>query len=458
MTLSRRDFLRAGLATAGGLVIARPLAGALAGPLGSTALDATSRASRLFPGIALAHADLHNHSLHSDGDGDAALAFGLMRDAGLDIAALTDHSALQWGLPQDACLANKDCKSVAGIDENTWAAAAELAQAASEEGAFVAIRGFEWSSATVGHMNVWFSRRWIDPLHTGGASTGEGAGQFAHDEASFPAEQMALLDEIVHAAPTTGVTMAPFYAWLGADPSTPGIGGGADGIAGFNHPGREPGRFSNFKRLLGAPSNIVSIEVFNRREDYLFEGTDSIAQSPINECLNAGWRVGLTGVTDEHGTDWGTPLGKGRTGLWLTELSEAGVREAMLARRFFATRERGLRVDAAANGVQMGQTLEPGTVTFELDIDRGPAWVGKELLVQVLRSGTRMPEVQTTVPVVVPSVDEPVISFEVDVSAADGSWVVLRISDPADAPDERADAQWAAYGRGIAYCSPFFVG
>jgi hypothetical protein len=204
---------------------------------------------------------------------------------------------------------------------------------------------------------------------------------------------------------------------------------------------------------------VVSLEIFNRREDYIFEGTGSVAQSPLNECLNAGWRVGLAGVTDEHGTDWGHPEGKGRTGLWVTDLTRAGVREAMAARRFFATNQRGLRVDATANGVRMGtpQDHPSGPMTFALDIDRGAEWVGKELMVQVLRSGERLPAVQENRIVVVPSSEQSVITFTTDIDRADGDWVVLRITDPAGQPDGRADATWASFGPAVAYASPFYL-
>lgn len=436
---------------------ARPL-GVLAGPLGPAPLVTTSRASKLFAGIALAHADLHNHSLLSDGDGDAVLAFASMRNAGLDVAALTDHSTLSWGMPDTVCF-ESECQSVAGINEASWAQTKALADLANQDGAFVALRGFEWSSPTIGHMNVWFSERWMDPLHTGGGGTGEGAAQFAHDEAEVPAEQMAALDAIVKASPATGAGMAPFYAWLRTAPDVPGIGGGADGVAGFNHPGREPGRFSNFSRLgLPAPENIRSLEIFNRSEDYLFEGIDSIAESPLNECLNAGWRVGLAGVTDEHGTDWGEPLGKGRTGLWVTELSRAGVRDAIWNRRFFATRERGVRVDASANGTRMGGVLghSSGPLAFALDFGRS-GWEGKTLNVQILRSGDRLPAVQENIAFTVPADADPPVAFTRPVEAADGDWVVLRVSDPNDAADDRATGAWASYGKAIAYTSPFFL-
>ena len=463
--VTRRDLIKAGAAS-GALLLARPW-GALASSLGPTVEFSTSRASRLFPGstLRLAHGDLHNHTLRSDGDGDPELAFGSMRDAGLDLAALTDHATVGKGLPTSFCSGQSDCQGFMGIDEESWAEAAALANAAQADGSFTAIRGFEWSSPTLGHMNVWFSSTWTDPLHTAGASSGEGIGQFTHETFGIPEETAAQLDALVRQAPTTGIAMQVFYDWLAAPASRPVVGGGLDGIAGFNHPGREVGRFGYFEFQPSLQDRIVSVEVFNRNEDYLFEGTDKSVGSPINEVLNAGWRVGLLGVTDEHGTNWGYPDGKGRTGMWVTELTRAGVREAMLARRFFSTRLRGLRIDATAHSgqtgalVQMGSKLDhqQGPVTFRLDVDRGPEWYGKALQVQVLAPGSSMPRVLSVHDVVVPTDAEPVITFTAEVDVADAGWLFLRISDPSQPADGRATGDWAGYGNAIAYASPFFL-
>ncbi|HEY7873740.1 MAG TPA: hypothetical protein VIG64_01330 [Actinomycetota bacterium] len=253
--------------------------------------------------------------------------------------------------------------------------------------------------------------------------------------------------------------MALFYRWLLSDPNDPAFPGGLDGIAGFNHPGREVGRFGYFKLEPALRDRLVSVEVFNRRDDYLFEGTDQGVQSPINQCLNAGWKVGLLGVTDEHGKDWGYPDGKGRTGLWVKSLDRNGVREAMQARRFFSTRLRGLRVDASANGVQMGSHIAhtQGPVEFKIDIDRGPEFWGLPLKVQVLQSGTYMPTVVDSFDFTYPAADAPVPTFTTDVDVANGEWIVLRITDPSSPPDGRATGEWATFGNAIAYASPFFM-
>ena len=358
MTLSRRTFLAGG--TAAGALLLAGTADALSAPLGGLTA-APSRASRLFPGTRLAHADLHNHTLNSDGSGDPARAFASMRAAGLDVAALTDHSATAKAQPAQAaeleCAVPGAC-GVVGINEQSWGETKDLADAANRDGSFTSLRGFEWSSPTLGHMNVWFSQTWTDPASTGGWSTGEGVAGLARQHLPTVGPILAgPVEKAARAAPTTGASMALFHDWLSQAPSRPVVGGGSDAIFGFNHPGREHGRFGYFSFDQRLKDRLVSCEVFNRSEDYLFEGTDAGFNSPISECLDAGWKVGLLGVTDEHGTDWGYPDGKGRTGLWVKTLTREGVREAMEARRFFSTRLRGLRLDASMNGARMGRTV-----------------------------------------------------------------------------------------------------
>jgi hypothetical protein len=375
-------------------------------------LDAwgTSRHSRLFPGPFLVHADLHNHTMLSDGSGDPARAFASMRAAGLDAAALTDHS--RWA---SVFLGRVDAPGWTGIDARAWATTARMAEEGDAPGEFAALRGFEWSSALFGHMNVWGSERFTDPLGT------------------------------------LVVSMRPLWRWLERN--------AAEGLVGFNHPGTGRLRFGQFRYRPAMAERVVSLEMFNKTHDYLFKGTDTGRQSPLNQCLNAGWRVGILGVSDEHGTDWGFPEGKGRAGLYVHELTRAGVLEALAARRFFATRVKGLRLDAALNGVRMGGTVPHGggPARFEVDLDRGEAWHGHSLNVQVLRPGPRMPALAAAADVKVPAPEEPVVAFEARLDPAEGAWVVVRVTDPAEPPDPRATGEWATLGRAVAYSSPFWL-
>lgn len=475
MPLTRRQFLLS-TAAGGALLVARPT-GALAADLDSGLVFATSRRSRLFPTTQLVHGDLHNHTVRSDGNGDPAKAFASMRNAGLDFAALTDHSSVSKLAGDAGTCIDFTCAGL-GLNEASWQEAGRLADAANDDEDFTAIRGFEWSSPQLGHINVWFGQTWVDPLSTGGVDATDGTAQFVHDGgAPISDAQAALVGQILRAAPTRGLGIVGFQDWLKQPPDRAVLGGGNDSIAGFNHPGREAGRYGQFRFDPELRSRMVSIEVFNRGEDYLFEGIDSdpSIQSPIQQCLQAGWQTGLTGVTDEHGTAWGTPENNGRTGIYVGALTRAGVRAGMESRHLFATRLRGLRLDAAANGVPMGGTLahDRGPVTFALDVDRGTTWYGRELRVQVLqagRAGEQLPRVVAALTVKVPSPDQPVITFEVPISVSDGNWVVLRVSDPASTvtgqtggnknivEDGRAaGTAFAGLGPAIAYASPFFL-
>jgi hypothetical protein len=481
-TITRRHLLRAS-AVGGGILLAGGGAG-LAGPLGRDTAAGASRVSRLHARERLAHADLHNHSHLSDGSGDPALAFESMRRAGLDIAALTDHSTISFGAGAivDVCgtedVAHGErgrCQSRAGLTEEGWVRTAELADAANEPGDFVALRGFEWSDPHLGHVNVWFSQRWIDPLHTvGGRMDDLGTGSHANlpgiDERAG-----AILDAAARRDPRE-VGIGPFYEWLRSQPEAEVLGGGLDGLAGFNHPGREPGRFSRFHYEPAVAPQFVSLEIFNRHGDFLFQGLRKGQPSPLVECLNAGWRVGLAGVSDEHGPEWGVE-GKGRTGLWVKQLDRAGVRESMEARRFFATRRAGLRVDATIRPhtgealgttaqadipavTRMGSTMHHpgGAVVVDVDVDLGDeSAAGLPIEVQVLRPGDEVPAVVHVEQTRVPAPDQGAISFVVDLNPADGDWVVLRIADPAMPNQQPGPEGHPCNNFALAYTSPFWL-
>ena len=415
---------RATIAAGAGLLMAGTL-GARTGAIADTGTApraGAARASRLGADTHLVHADLHNHTLLSDGDGDPALAFDSMRSAGLDVAALTDHATVSDNLLGDvlAGLLPPEYTQIGGLTRSGWRRTQEYADAANVDGAFTAIRGFEWSEPLLGHVNVWFSEHYTDVLKAG--------------------------------------LMQPLLAWLHREPGLV-LDGGADGLAGFNHPGREPGRFQEFTYDPRVRDRVVSLEMFNRRDDFVFEGYADGRSSPLVACLNAGWRTGIAGCTDEHGTDWGFPEGKGRTGLWVTEHSRAGVKAAMRARRFFATRTSGLRLDATlttpdGTTAPMGATVrhERGVVRLQVDLARDSSWVGRPLTVQVLRPGSDVPQVAHVEEFVV----GPVVELQVPVDRADGDWMLLRIADPTQANGTLGPSGHPCNDLAVAYTSPWW--
>lgn len=416
---------RAAFAAGAGLMMAgtlSPVTGAIA-ETGRRPRVGAARASRLTGATTLVHADLHNHTLLSDGDGDPALAFDSMRAAGLDVAALTDHATLSDNLLGDvlAGLLPPEYTQLGGLTRSGWTRTQGYADAANQDGAFTAIRGFEWSEPLLGHVNVWFTEHYTDVLRAG--------------------------------------LMQPLLAWLRREPGLV-LDGGADGLAGFNHPGREPGRFQEFTYDARVRDRVVSLEMFNRRDDFVFEGYADGKSSPLVACLNAGWRTGIAGCTDEHGTDWGFPEGKGRAGLWVDSHTRAGVKEAMRARRFFATRTSGLRLDATAVApdgtvARMGSVLPmtAGTVRIRLDLARDTSWVGRPLTAQVLRPGTDVPTVV--------HVEEfqvgPLVELDVPVDVADGDWMLVRVADPTQPNATPGPDGHPCNDLAIAYTSPWWI-
>ncbi len=374
----------------------------------------TSRRSRLMPGLVLVHADLHNHSLLSDGDGDPAEAFAAMRRSGLDVAALTDHAKLDTRF---TALLGRPARRLFGLDQAAWRRLEELADAADRDGRFVAFRGFEWSHPTHGHMCVWGSDTLLSPFRT----------------------------------PTRG--MHALYDWLQSG------AGATEALASFNHPGgRRTRRFHGFAPRPAVSPRVVGLEMFNKTDDYLFAGVAAGRQSPLVACLEQGWRPGLVGVSDEHGRAWGAPDGKGRTGLYVRDLTRAGVSEALLARRGFASRVKGLRLAVTAAGTPMGGTVRHrrGPVTVDLDIDLGPPSWGTTVSVQLLRPGVPTPSLVAVHELRIPATGEPAVSFAVDVDVDDGDWAVVRVSDPTLPAEPGTPLPYAALGRSLAYASPFW--
>ncbi len=436
-----------GLAGLGGLLAMRPLH-ALATPLGGVARGA-SRRSKVFPrgGRFLVHSDLHNHTLISgDAAGSPEVAYTDMRRHGLDVASLTEHAISGKDHGEVTCGDHEaPCRIIEGINQTDWEAVKAVADRFDRPGSFVVVPGFEWSTPTIGHINVWYSREFTDALHQNA---------FFTPPAAAEADRIGLPSEIVDNFEDTPdiANMDGFWDWLASSPDRPVQGGGSDGIGCFNHP-NEFGTFDDFAYDTAAAARMVQFEALNRDRDFFWFDADRGRRNPFDACLNAGWRVGFLGVSDEHGPPYGRP-GRARGGLWVTKLTRTGVREALEARRTFATFEAGLRLDASANGVPMGGVVKRdwGRLQVRLDIDRGPAWTGRRLIVEAITSG---PEIAEAVEIRVPRPNDPPVRFTVR-GAED--WMFLRITDPARKPDPKATAPYRAHGGVVAYASPFYRG
>src|SRR5262249_3700690 len=130
---------------------------------------------------------LHEHSAYSDGWPGSRPAdyYASGRGHGLDFMGGSDHSD-NTGLPMSFSAYCAD-PSQSGYDPappgcapadavnpadsfRKWDATGEQAAAATTP-AFTAFRGFEWTSDRFGHINVYFSSRWINAKGDGGYAT-----------------------------------------------------------------------------------------------------------------------------------------------------------------------------------------------------------------------------------------------------------------------------------------------
>jgi hypothetical protein len=190
----------------------------------------------------------------------------------------------------------------------------QAARSASEPGAFLALCGFEYGTGyrflrSTGHNNVYFNR-----------------GLFPRIQTDF----------------------RQFYATLAACEEC---------IGQFNHPARE--------------SDVQDWNDYEYHEDAarqmsLFEmsgGADT--WSELFRVLDAGWHVGPAFGQDNHEKDWGTK-NEGRTGVLLQNLTLPELREALSARRTFASWDRNASISLhSEDGCPMGSILK-GRATVTL--------------------------------------------------------------------------------------------
>lgn len=345
---------------------------------------------------------VHEHSGYSDGEvGTTPRDYYAAAVAhGMDFMAGTEHSD-NARLPVTAstgCLSERvfECLQPSAEGLSKWRASGRIAAEASGSD-FTAIRGFEWTSDRFGHINVLFSANELN------AKTATGY----------------------------ALSMEDFWQWFGAPPVTAaGTGGGADGIAIFNHPGREDAlhsaspvgdpayAFEQFRYRREYDHRVVGIELFGKSDHYYDADNGAPPQGWYAFALERGWHLGPVGAEDEHGTRWAAP-DRAKTVLIAADNTPEALREAFLARRFYALAHGygHVRLHLDANGLPMGSRVGV------------PA--GSLLQLTVVVEGLVQPRIELVGPggAVHASVDGPVLTAEIAVNAPAESWRFARVFD-----------------------------
>jgi len=289
----------------------------------------------------------HEHTGYSDGTINTRPSdvFARVQEQGHDWVGISDHSDnVRLPLTVTGDCASEQLFDCLIADDDApfdsfrkWQATQEQTDAATSD-QFTAFRGFEWTSDRFGHINVFFS------------------------------------EHVINAKTSTGyaVSMVDFWQWF-LYPAQ--LGGGDDGLAVFNHPGREdliegivepiggdPAyTFNDMRFVPGADRRVIGIEVFGKGSYYDDGGPGG---SWLAHTLDKGWHFGVLGSEDHHGTSWGN-ADLPKTALIARSLERADLREAMLARRMYALdrNHSDLRVRYVVDGQPMGSRIRRATGT-----------------------------------------------------------------------------------------------
>lgn len=258
---------------------------------GSDGEVATLRNS-LLAGMNFYYGNLHAHTKYSDGRGTPAEGYAFGRDmAQMDFYSITDHAEL--------------------LSDSEWSDLENQANAFNQDGAFVALRGFEYSNFFLGHINVF--------------------------------------DTSAYKSLWTAWTLTAFYGWLD----------GRHGIGQFNHPG-DPGDFEGFRNNGGVLDDMALLETANG-------GTTNASGAYLgyyDAALRKGWKVAPTGNNDNHSlADSGR-----RTVIVASELTRAGLLSAMRSRRIYSSDDHNLEVAFALQGAWMGSTVEGAAGDYSFDV------------------------------------------------------------------------------------------
>lgn len=218
--------------------------------------------------------NLHSHTSYSDGQGTPAEAFAYARDsADIDFLAVTDHSN--------------------ALSDAEYADILYQAGVFTENGAFVAIGGQEWTGLVWDHCNI------LDADHVFRVP------YFDYD---------SLYSEIVASGST----------------------------AGFNHP--RPGLFNDYAYSATGDVGINAVEL---RAD--------VEMAEYIKILNNRWHVGADGSQDNHSRNWGD--GGTWTAALACSLTKTEILNAVRGFRTYSIGDRDLEITFTSAGHCMGDSF-----------------------------------------------------------------------------------------------------
>lgn len=282
------------------------------------------RASRGLGPWRICFGDIHQHTAHSDGTGTAREAYERARDEyGDELAAVTDHESF---------LGKR-------IGAGEWRQLMAECDLHDETGRFVTLPGYEWTGARhpgPGHRCVYWP------------STDRPLLGREHPEARTSAALVAAVGR------RGGLVFPHHVGWTGADAAA------------------------------HDPAVQTCWEIVSCHGAYEAVGVGPIGQRDvplpghfIRDQLAAGLRFGVVGGSDGHGLLWHHGVSRkrdshrtGLTAVLVSELSRAGVLEALRLRRCYATSGVPIHLWLAVDGAPMGAEVRArGPIRVEARVD-----------------------------------------------------------------------------------------
>jgi hypothetical protein len=215
------------------------------------------------------------------------------------------------------------------ISTTEWTDIKNQANNYNQDGVFTALWGFEWSSnGNYGHITI------------------------------------NNTDDYCTASSSATNTFTELCTWLST----------RNGVAFFNHPGREDdlGReFDHFNNKPAGYEKFVGMELWNKSDPFaIYYYTDGYFSSDNNkswfdEALSRGWKIGAAGADDNHDGTWGT-RNDYRLAILADTLTRASLLSALQARRFYTTLDKNIALSFKINSSEMGSTIAGGNSTVQV--------------------------------------------------------------------------------------------
>ena len=282
---------------------------------------------------------LHSHTQYSDGAGSLESALDYVKNlpeiANVDFVAFTDHSNyfdsknnpnVEAALYDTSLVNDSDSSHSWATYKNTVAAFN-----AANAGKKVAIAGFEmtWSGGP-GHINTFNTPGIVSRNNTTLNNKTKDAG------------------------------LQAYYKLLS---QTEGV----DSISQFNHPGTTFGNFIDFGYWDAVvDTRMYMVEVGNG-EGQIGAGGYYPSYEQYIMALDKGWHVAPTNNQDNHKGRWGN-ANDARDVILADDFSEAGIYEAIQARRMYATEDKNLEIDYTVNNQMMGSIISEVPEKLEVKV------------------------------------------------------------------------------------------